>query len=836
MSLLGSAVHAITAGLVEALSPADVSCPAEWIHQGGTRTSWKELGSTLTKEEWAERRRVLVDEGRRRRAPSGPPAETMAETLARLGDDNDSDDENTETVTIPVQQGYEDVAIRVTHEGEVDNEDVNCVPAFVRGSSATQYSAAAVLFEEFLQTLPVDVRSAYTDFSYHGKYALPGSLPGDKRDVDVIIGEFFTWIGSGGPARPISIHVVKNTESWCADRIRQQCAAQNYRAPAKGFVGAIPSVQNVKKRFENEFAHRVLKQFKDPQSETREGGYTSKQFAGFLNTCLAPANTSQCFKRADALNQLQTACAIAVNHQYLFRGDDTRFTVLAFLQVHRAPRSVGRERIDTSIETRRPLALTLLSSGGKTNRTGRVRTTSALPHRDVLLCGPGKMAMVLVHRLTTGGEDWPDFCNRESWFRLPVLRGKQRTTAVTASTLYRHISSVFDANDFKSKKKQHAGRVQGQRDNDDQDCPHEDILRLAHYLHSAAYESYMNTAPWRAIVCSAGCGAERKDYYAARHTVAVPDEVIDILLPKLRASTEVVEARFREVTADVAERECLFASRGCLKALRFLAEVFLRDAASRRIADNGEFYGETQLVTYSGLPVYAHAVFKTAAFARLAADVRIAEEAAAATRIVELPPELSVHMADAVKIGTAELVRTLEANTQHVLAMKEAVAAETMRMANIAQRADDQVLALPNAGAAHTQHALCAKQRCSGIVPMCPLQNMSVMGVWLEYVQGIGGNASLKEMESKGSAWRKYKGGRATWFLRRFVHRAVERRVADGMTEDEAIQDLEHLRGQLRRGASMNHFIKSVLIPEEHRLGISTGNAGSAARKRKAST
>ena len=172
MSLLGSAVHAITAGLVGALSPADVSCPAEWIHQGGTRTSWKELGSTLTKEEWAERRCVLVDEERRRRAPSGPPAETMAETLARLGDDNDSDDENTETVTIPVQQGYEDVAIRVTHEGEVDNEDVNCVPAFVRGSSATQYSAAAVLFEEFLQTLPVDVRSAYTDFSYHGKYAL----------------------------------------------------------------------------------------------------------------------------------------------------------------------------------------------------------------------------------------------------------------------------------------------------------------------------------------------------------------------------------------------------------------------------------------------------------------------------------------------------------------------------------------------------------------------------------------------------------------------------------------------------------------------------------------
>ena len=137
MSLLGSAVHAITAGLVGALSPADVSCPAEWIHQGGTRTSWKELGSTLTKEEWAERRCVLVDEERRRRAPSGPPAETMAETLARLGDDNDSDDENTETVTIPVQQGYEDVAIRVTHEGEVDNEDVNCVPAFGRAARRT---------------------------------------------------------------------------------------------------------------------------------------------------------------------------------------------------------------------------------------------------------------------------------------------------------------------------------------------------------------------------------------------------------------------------------------------------------------------------------------------------------------------------------------------------------------------------------------------------------------------------------------------------------------------------------------------------------------------------
>lgn len=131
--------------------------------------------------------------------------------------------------------------------------------------------------------------------------------------------------------------------------------------------------------------------------------------------------------------------------------------------------------------------------------------------------------------------------------------------------------------------------------------------------------------------------------------------------------------------------------------------------------------------------------------------------------------------------------------------------------------------AMPAGGTSSTTASAGAVGTASG-PPVYDYGTVStVREVWQEYRTGLAGQPSVESLDAAwGSRWRPEPRGR-TWYSRRkVVWDKIKELVADGLDEDDAVAEVERMRG----GGTINRLIR---ILQDEKKNASTAGAGSVA-------
>ena len=193
------------------------------------------------------------------------------------------------------------------------------------------------------------------------------------------------------------------------------------------------------------------------------------------------------------------------------------------------------------------------------------------------------LGLNFVHRFSYMGEAFPDLMGethekptKESFYDRPVLRagGTDYKKHVVYEISRKNHKQLFEDLKIKTRKVLHQGRAQGQTDFDRQGVALDQIARMAKYIHSEQFRSYMlESYPTEALL--AGGGYEHtlpKSATAAHLQPTVPKELLDRLEPKLHEQLALVQAALDACGADAdkAEEGCLFSAKGCITAMIYI--------------------------------------------------------------------------------------------------------------------------------------------------------------------------------------------------------------------------------------------------------------------------
>jgi uncharacterized protein YeaO (DUF488 family) len=78
------------------------------------------------------------------------------------------------------------------------------------------------------------------------------------------------------------------------------------------------------------------------------------------------------------------------------------------------------------------------------------------------------------------------------------------------------------------------------------------------------------------------------------------------------------------------------------------------------------------------------------------------------------------------------------------------------------------------------------------------------MDVWREWKTGLLGHLSVQELEDKwGSRWRPGNNVRVQFCRRKVIWDELRARIATGMSEEQAVMEVERIRG----GKSLNQLV-----------------------------
>lgn len=79
----------------------------------------------------------------------------------------------------------------------------------------------------------------------------------------------------------------------------------------------------------------------------------------------------------------------------------------------------------------------------------------------------------------------------------------------------------------------------------------------------------------------------------------------------------------------------------------------------------------------------------------------------------------------------------------------------------------------------------------------------TVQALWEEYTIGLQGSPAVRELEKKSKTWRKYEGGRQAYQWHSYIYEQIERLIANGQAEAEAVSavqaDLDRLTAEAQK-------------------------------------
>lgn len=454
--------------------------------------------------------------------------------------------------------------------------------------------------------------------------------------------------------------------------------------------------------------------------------------------------------------------------------------------------------------------LCYISSCGKTNDSGHYTKTGVAPHKNPILCSVAPQGFLLLYRFNFLKDPTPDFLDFNTLYSTPLLRSSaNRMKATSYEEQYKNVNIFFEVIKIDPAARTHFGRGFGERLLDEIGVNINQIQRLASKVHDAQHNSYVTGLPRKAILGASGHDPEDpQNAFAAHLSVDISDDELFSMesLEWLRVQSDRVEAA---ITAAVLKgpgtmaKERLFTARGSLKAFIMIFKVSLRVAASRPRDVNGHIVAESDSIylKYRKNPVFDLPLFKHRIFAEIAARVREAEnrelEAASFGHRAHQTADVSVGLCSVMQKMDKKLDMIIEQQTSNrgvaVSCLKPSIHGHRCSQSAASSQSNDeliepQVLSQGDRGGrrlTRAEHVDLSKHVY--LIPLSHHQNVTEL--WREFNDGP--NALRVVNEKSGGACFDYGSTKKRWSEQRFLYKFVEARMAQGMTETQAIAALQ---------------------------------------------
>ena len=267
-----------------------------------------------------------------------------------------------------------------------------------------------------------------------------------------------------------------------------------------------------------------------------------------------------------------------------------------------------------------------ISNGGKTNINNNLVFTSALPHRNPLLCTLFSRGLLLIYRWRCMGEAFPDLLKYDDYMSRYVLRSiESAKSPLVYSKSYDIHKALHTKHGVCVQKVLHQGRREGESNADDGGVDLKDIGRMAHTLHSEQLNSYILNVPMRGLLHASGNDPDDRINCIPPDRFTFPSqELKHKLLPPLAAQKAAIAQALVGMSGAEAKAQRLICARETAAALDEYVSIVLSRAASRpRGADNRIIWESDsvyKLFPYN--PVFQLDVFTTDEWKAYVCEVR----------------------------------------------------------------------------------------------------------------------------------------------------------------------------------------------------------------------
>jgi hypothetical protein len=368
--------------------------------------------------------------------------------------------------------------------------------------------------------------------------------------------------------------------------------------------------------------------------------------------------------------------------------------------------------------------------------------------------------------------------------------------------------------------------------------------RLCKYIHNDQCDSYLLNPPLAALLAAAGYDHEMPRAACAAHlSIPVTEELVSALLPELIKAQALVETEFADVsTGSEAKAKRLFCARGCGHALRLIVDTFIACSAARARNEDGHIVADSEPIYkrfFAKNLLFQLPFFSCRLFLGFAGKVAAAEErelageadSAEAAGGIALSPgkraidELFVRRLEPLRATMSLLVgANSQAAPATAAAAVGAAAAESAVGPAAAASAVGPATAASAVGAAAAPTAVGAAAAASD-VQAAPGSNQkkrksltataaatvakrgpggvvvyvlaggktTVEELWNEYTTGLSNGPAVRDLvRDHGTKWRAPGGAsRTAWWKHSYVYEEIERRVAAGASEANAVAGVQ---------------------------------------------
>ena len=517
--------------------------------------------------------------------------------------------------------------------------------------------------------------------------------------------------------------------------------------------------------------------FKDRGTEGIQAGYSSTEWFAVHEHLLHGAATLP--------QNLRTRVDLLFGHYYLLRGENRRKLELADLSLLDYPREEGPTLCG---------CLVSLLQDGKMNKTAKKEFMGSLRHKDPLLCTQGALAQLLFWRWHIAGELPPSFRRRQDWYRIKVLVGQDHEGELSYSTQLQETWRVFGAVGLTTAKKTHLPRRVGAQEAETYGTSLAQISQAGRWNQSVLCQAYLTHLPRQFMRIVAGFSATQGDYFLPRAVYEPPVALQRQLWPWVEEWEPRFEARSRRRRwAQGGLDEDDLAGDGFLKLMRRLRIVLLQDLAVLQ-------------PRFPSLPFFNHAPFHGREWEDFAHTTQ------ASVEDTTEPPSLLLQRALPEIYGVMESTRKAMLHSNHQLVGQ--LSGQLGQLAGQVGQLTSQLDALLSGKAPITITGYLGggplpapSPAPVGEVPPIVTSLAKVFTVedaWREWKEGLGGRQAVRDLEGRwGSLWRPGNNLRVQFCRRKVIWDAILARIARGMSEEDAVAQVERLRG----GQSLSRLV-----------------------------
>ncbi|GMF16668.1 unnamed protein product [Phytophthora fragariaefolia] len=463
-----------------------------------------------------------------------------------------------------------------------------------------------------------------------------------------------------------------------------------------------------------------------------------------------------------------------LGHALLARGETRRFIEF--------PDMLSLELPDEGPQACTPLVI--IMNRGKTNQHGRIEYGAALRCKMELICPLNAVACHIFWRWQIDLEPFPDMSCRENWYDIRFINGKNDMKNMPYNTQLNRIKRAFDACGIDSTVWMHANRGSRAKLAESYGASEEQIRRLGRRNAARMEGCYLTSLPKKAMRALAGFPTKGGSYWLHRACVVPSKQLQHLVFPEVEKAEVVI----------AASKKPEIAAGAFLKMLKHLRVIFLQ--ASMLLIQR-----------YPNHCLWKHPLFSTSEYAGFR------KELTAAVSTVTKP---ELHTLDTV---VPQMAAILKENLYTLNGKIDALAAGVDSVKDLSKqrlviRWEDvdvgQHLEVGTRDKLETPNSGAGGDKCS-----CPVVKLSravrtVVELWREYTNGVGGQMSIVEADKlMRTKWRESPTEARIYLRRKRYYDAIAAIAArESITHEAAAELLEVKRNS--SGLSLNAFTKHL--------------------------